>query len=61
MKRPPHTLSALPRALGRLLLRVVQFCLLVMLVVIPVPVTFNWMKRLVGDRKNLPAETLRKD
>ena len=39
----------------------VQFCLLVMLVVIPVPVTFNWMKRLVGDRKNLPAETLRKD
>jgi predicted anti-sigma-YlaC factor YlaD len=60
MKRPAR-LAALPSAAGHLLLRVVRVLLLLMLVVIPVPVTFSWMKRLVGDRKNLPAETLRKD
>jgi hypothetical protein len=59
----PHTTRAPNplRAVGRVVLKLLGVCLLLMLVVIPVPVTFNWMKRLVGDRKNLPAETLRKD
>jgi predicted anti-sigma-YlaC factor YlaD len=53
--------SSAARSVGRLLLRAVRVALLLLLVVIPVPVTFSWMKRLVGDRRNLPAETLRKD
>ena len=60
MKRPSPPLALL-RAAGHLLLRAVRVAFLLFLVVIPIPVTFNWMKRLVGDRKNLPAETLRKD
>lgn len=49
------------KATLRLLLRVVRVALLLVLVIIPVPMTFSWMKRLVGERKNLPSETIRKD
>ena len=59
--QPPSRPRAFLRAAGQLALRSFRFAFLLFLVVIPIPVTFNWMKRLVGDRKNLPAETLRKE
>lgn len=52
---------AILRALWRALRQLLRLALLLMVVIIPIPVTFAWMKRLVGDRRNLPAETLRKD
>jgi hypothetical protein len=58
---PIKAVSALARGVGRFLLKCLRVVLLLMLVVIPVPMTFSWMKRLVGDRRNVPSETMRKD
>ena len=53
--------SAFGRAVLHFILRIVRFALILFIVIIPIPVTFAWMKKLIGDRRNQPAETLKKE
>lgn len=48
------------RAVLHFLLRVVRVALILFMVIIPIPIQFAWMKKLVGERRNLPTETMKK-